>query len=77
MALSQKNLDAMVSAYGQGVLSVMADGERLEYRSIVDLERAISMCARALGVPNPLTPATTSAGRGPVRIVSITGAKGY
>ena len=67
MAYTQTQLDALRAALASGELSVSHDGRRVEYRSIAELERAISTVQSALAVQS---------GRKPVRRIRIATSKG-
>jgi hypothetical protein len=63
MAITQAQLNAMVSAWASGATRVTYDGRTVEYRSRQDLESQIATAAAALGLPNPLAPAKTPGNR--------------
>lgn len=48
MAYTHIQLDALKAAYASGTLRVSYDGKSVEYRSLADLERAISVVTAEL-----------------------------
>lgn len=55
MAVTQTQLDALVSAYASGTMEVAYDGRVVKYRSMQQIAEAIATVARMLGVDNPLS----------------------
>ena len=65
---TQAQLDAIRKAYANGALVVQYDGNRVEYRSLADMERIIAKIEKALN---------TDSGKTSVRAVRIQTGKGF
>lgn len=50
MAYTQAQLDALESALVNGTLSVEFEGKRVTYRSLAEIERAMSVVKKGLGL---------------------------
>jgi hypothetical protein len=60
MAFTTTQLEALEAAFASGTLSVSYDGKSVTYRSLADLERAISVVRAAL-YPNAVKPRSSRA----------------
>ena len=50
MAYTQSQLDALEAALASGTLTVEFDGKRVTYRSLDEIQRAIDVIKKALGL---------------------------